>query len=144
MCPHCKNKGEKRQSLITKKWKCLACGYEYLIPTAYRDKAWDTYHSNEKYLNLMKDKFGQKAVDELNETKKVKLKKEDLIFDEAKFKKDNPNLFSQNLYKTPKSYVPKHVSDELEASKAKIVELNEEIEELKKEIELLRSLNEEC
>lgn len=42
---------------------------------AFRDKAWDTYHSNEKYLNLMKDKFGQKAVDELNETKKVKLKR---------------------------------------------------------------------
>ena len=76
--------------------------------------------------------------------KKVKLKKEDLIFDEAKFMKANPNLYSQNLYKTPKSYVPKHVTDELEASKAKIVELNEEIEELKKEIELLRSLNEEC
>ncbi len=78
--------------------------------------------------------------------KKVKLKKEDLIFDEEKFMKANPNLYSQNysIYKTPKSYVPKHVTDELEASKAKIVELSEEIEELKKEIELLRSLNEEC
>ena len=76
--------------------------------------------------------------------KKVKLKKEDLIFDEKKFMKENPKVYSHNLYNTPKSYVPKHVSDELEASKAKIVELNEEIEELKKEIELLRSLNEEC
>lgn len=77
-------------------------------------------------------------------TKNVKLKKSDLIFDEKKFMKENPKVYSQNLYKTPKSYVPKHVSDELEASKAKIVELNEEIEELKKEIELLRSINEEC
>jgi len=42
---------------------------------AFRDKAWDTYHSNDKYLNLMKDRFGQKAVDELNSTKKVKLKR---------------------------------------------------------------------
>ena len=77
-------------------------------------------------------------------TKNVKLKKSDLIFDEEKFMKENPKVYSENLYKTPKSYVPKHVTDELEASKAKIVELNEEIEELKKEIELLRSLNEEC
>ena len=76
--------------------------------------------------------------------KKVKLKKEDLIFDEKKFMKENPKVYSHNLYNTPKSYVPKHVTDELEASKAKIIELNEEIEELKKEIELLRSLNEEC
>ena len=77
-------------------------------------------------------------------TKNVKLKKSDLIFDEEKFMKENPRVYSENLYKTPKSYVPKHITEELEASKAKIVELNEEIEELKKEIELLRSLNEEC
>ena len=42
---------------------------------AFRDKAWDTYHASDKYLNLMQNKFGQKAVDELNETKKVKLKR---------------------------------------------------------------------
>ena len=42
---------------------------------AFRDKAWDTYHSSPKYLQLMKDKFGQKAVDELSDTKKVKLKR---------------------------------------------------------------------
>jgi anaerobic magnesium-protoporphyrin IX monomethyl ester cyclase len=41
----------------------------------FRDKAWDIYHSSPKYLQLMKDKFGQKAVDELNETKKIKLKR---------------------------------------------------------------------
>ena len=42
---------------------------------AFRDKAWDKYHSSPKYLQLMKDKFGQKAVDELDSTKKVKLKR---------------------------------------------------------------------
>jgi len=42
---------------------------------AFRDKAWDTYHSSDKYLSLMKNKFGQKAVDELDSTKKVKLKR---------------------------------------------------------------------
>ena len=41
----------------------------------FRDKAWDTYHTSDKYLKLMNDKFGQKAVDELNETKQVKLKR---------------------------------------------------------------------
>lgn len=42
---------------------------------SFRDKAWNAYHSHDKYLNLMKDKFGQKAVDELDSTKKVKLKR---------------------------------------------------------------------
>ena len=42
---------------------------------AFRDKAWDKYHFSPKYLQLMKDKFGQKAVDELDSTKKVKLKR---------------------------------------------------------------------
>ena len=76
-------------------------------------------------------------------TKNVKLKKSDLIFDKEDLVK---NLYEQidDIYKTPKPYVPQKILDELESSKAKIVELNEEIEELKKEIELLRSLNEEC
>jgi radical SAM superfamily enzyme YgiQ (UPF0313 family) len=41
----------------------------------FRATAWDTYHANEKYRNLMKNKFGQKALDELDETRKVKLKR---------------------------------------------------------------------
>lgn len=41
----------------------------------FRDYAWDKYHSNEKYLNLMKNRFGNKALTELSETKKVKLKR---------------------------------------------------------------------
>jgi len=78
-------------------------------------------------------------------TKKVKLKKEDLIFNEKNFMKENPQLYhNSSMYKTPKAYVPQQILDELEANKSKIQELNEEIEELKKEIELLRSLNEEC
>ena len=42
---------------------------------AFRDKAWDTYHSSEKYLNLLENKFGQKTRDELDSTKKIKLKR---------------------------------------------------------------------
>jgi len=75
-------------------------------------------------------------------TKEVILKKEDFIFDKDAVNSIYPQDY--DMYKTPKPYVPKHFLDELETSKAKIVELNEEIEELKKEIELLRSLNEEC
>ena len=40
---------------------------------AFRDKAFDTYHASPKYMELVKDKFGDKAVNELNETKKIKL-----------------------------------------------------------------------
>ena len=40
---------------------------------AFRDKAFDTYHASHKYMELVKDKFGNKAVNELNETKKIKL-----------------------------------------------------------------------
>ena len=42
---------------------------------AFRDKAWDTYHASEKYRSLMLNKFGQKALDELDETRKIKLKR---------------------------------------------------------------------
>ena len=42
---------------------------------SFRDKAWDTYHSSEKYLNLLENKFGQKARDELDSTKTIKLKR---------------------------------------------------------------------
>jgi radical SAM superfamily enzyme YgiQ (UPF0313 family) len=42
---------------------------------AFRDKAWDTYHANPVYHNLVKDKFGDKALQELNETRTVKLKR---------------------------------------------------------------------
>ena len=44
----------------------------------FRDKAWDIYHSSPKYLQLMNDKFGQKAIDELNSTKTIKLKRKQL------------------------------------------------------------------
>jgi anaerobic magnesium-protoporphyrin IX monomethyl ester cyclase len=41
----------------------------------FRDYAWDTYHASDGYQKLMKDKFGEKALNELNETRKVKLKR---------------------------------------------------------------------
>ena len=33
------------------------------------------YHTNEKYLNLIKEKFGQNAVDNIKSTTKIKLKR---------------------------------------------------------------------
>ncbi len=50
----------------------------------FRDYAWDTYHASEKYLALMKKKFGNTAYNELNTTKKVKLKRR--LFEEQKAK----------------------------------------------------------
>ena len=48
----------------------------------FRDFAWDSYHTSEKYLDLMKKKFGNKAYEELNATKKIKLKRR--LFEESK------------------------------------------------------------
>ena len=42
---------------------------------AFRDKAWETYHSSDNYLNLIENKFGQKSREELELTKKIKLKR---------------------------------------------------------------------
>ena len=41
----------------------------------FRDHAWDTYHTSRKYLDLMKSKFGNRAFNELNTTKKIKLRR---------------------------------------------------------------------
>ena len=41
----------------------------------FRDKAWDRYHTNTKYLKLLQDKFGINAVNNLKETTKIKLKR---------------------------------------------------------------------
>ena len=41
----------------------------------FRDEAWMKYHTNEKYLNLIKEKFGQNAVDNIKSTTKIKLKR---------------------------------------------------------------------
>ena len=41
----------------------------------FRDYAWQTYHSSDKYIALMKNKFGGKAFNELQDTKKIKLKR---------------------------------------------------------------------
>lgn len=42
---------------------------------AFRDQAWMTYHTDENYLKLLKDKFGQVAYDETLRSTKIKLKR---------------------------------------------------------------------
>jgi radical SAM superfamily enzyme YgiQ (UPF0313 family) len=42
---------------------------------AFRDEAWMKYHSSTKYLELIKQKFGQVAVDETRKSTKIKLKR---------------------------------------------------------------------
>jgi len=41
----------------------------------FRDKAWMTYHTNPKFLNLLKEKFGQVAYDETLRSTQIKLKR---------------------------------------------------------------------
>ena len=41
----------------------------------FRDKAWDKYHTNPKYLHLLKNKFGPEAVKDIKSTTKIKLKR---------------------------------------------------------------------
>ncbi len=58
--------------------------YTQPLPTKYlsaqqvltfRDKAWMTYHTNSRFLDLLKGKFGQVAVDETLKSTKIKLKR---------------------------------------------------------------------
>jgi len=42
---------------------------------AFRDEAWMKYHTNPKFLDLLKTKFGQAAVDETIKSTKIKLKR---------------------------------------------------------------------
>ncbi len=48
---------------------------------AFRDEAWMTYHTNPAFLNLLKEKFGQVAVDETLKSTEIKLKRK--ILEEA-------------------------------------------------------------
>ncbi len=48
---------------------------------AFRDEAWMKYHTNPKFLDLLKSKFGQIAVDETLKSTKIKLKRK--ILEEA-------------------------------------------------------------
>jgi radical SAM superfamily enzyme YgiQ (UPF0313 family) len=41
----------------------------------FRDNAWNKYHTNPKYLNLLNKKFGPKSVEDVNSTAKIKLKR---------------------------------------------------------------------
>lgn len=49
----------------------------------FRDKAWMTYHTNPKFLELIKAKFGQKAVDETLKSTKIKLRRKILEKEKA-------------------------------------------------------------
>ena len=42
---------------------------------AFRDKSWNKYHTNSKYLKLLEGKFGMNAVNNLKATTKIKLKR---------------------------------------------------------------------
>ena len=42
---------------------------------SFRDEAWTRYHNNEKYLNLLKNKFGENCITDLEQTKSIKLKR---------------------------------------------------------------------
>lgn len=44
----------------------------------FRDHAWDVYHENQKYQNLVQKSFGDSALNELNQTRKIKLKRQAL------------------------------------------------------------------
>jgi len=41
----------------------------------FRDDAWMTYHTSSKFLGLLKEKFGQRAVEETTKSTKIKLKR---------------------------------------------------------------------
>jgi anaerobic magnesium-protoporphyrin IX monomethyl ester cyclase len=42
---------------------------------AFRDKSWNKYHTNSKYLKLLESKFGMNAINNLKATTKIKLKR---------------------------------------------------------------------
>ena len=42
---------------------------------AFRDEAWMKYHTNPKFLNMLKEKFGQRAADETLKSTQIKLKR---------------------------------------------------------------------
>ena len=42
---------------------------------SFRDKAWDKYHTKQKYLKLLENKFGMNSVNNLKKTTKIKLKR---------------------------------------------------------------------
>ena len=47
----------------------------------FRDEAWIKYHTNPKFLSLLKEKFGQKSVDETLKSTKIKLRRK--VLEEA-------------------------------------------------------------
>ena len=65
-------------------YSCQPLPTNYLTPEqvlAFRDEAWMKYHTNPAFLNLLKEKFGQVAVDETVRSTEIKLKRK--ILEEA-------------------------------------------------------------
>jgi len=59
-------------------YETLNLGNDYVTAAEilqFRDDAWMEYHSNSKYLKLLGNRFGSKAVEELDSTKKIALKR---------------------------------------------------------------------
>ena len=59
-------------------YETLNLGNDYVTAAEilqFRDDAWMEYHSNSKYLKLLGNRFGNKAVEELDSTKKIALKR---------------------------------------------------------------------
>ena len=71
--------GFSQHSYYTQPLPTKYCTAEQVL--AFRDKAWMTYHTNPKFLDLLKEKFGQTAADETLKSTKIKLKRK--ILEEA-------------------------------------------------------------
>ena len=59
-------------------YECLPLPTKYLTAgqvLAFRDEAWMKYHTSARFLELLKQKFGQTAVDETIKSTKIKLKR---------------------------------------------------------------------
>ncbi|MCK4882024.1 MAG: B12-binding domain-containing radical SAM protein, partial [Candidatus Omnitrophica bacterium] len=59
-------------------YDCQPLPTKYLTPEqvlVFRDEAWMTYHTNPAFLDLIRTKFGQVAVDETLRSTEIKLKR---------------------------------------------------------------------
>lgn len=60
-------------------YECKPLSTKYLGAAdvlAFRDYAWQTYMTNPRYLNLVKNKFGEEAVQNIKDMSKIKLKRQ--------------------------------------------------------------------
>ncbi|MDZ4662404.1 MAG: cobalamin-dependent protein [Pseudomonadota bacterium] len=64
---------------------------------AFRDRAFDTYFSNPKYLNLVQEKFGTDTYNHIREMTKLKLKRKHATVFPAVIKTESASLFSGGI-----------------------------------------------